>query len=280
MKPHRGILILVLGILGMVVCLPCGIAAWIMGSRDLKEMNAGKMDPGGRGQTYAGRVLGMIATILAIVAFVVMIAVALFVFFLQVHVRPVERSKPMVKPRASSGAAVARPMATDQAAGQLGPANVMANGKRSHGPEQATGAPDTLEDRDMSTAWASLEADAGEEWLELDYNPQMCATMVRIHETYNPGAVTGIILKNAIGGEIIKITAKDTTKNAPAFFEITFPLTIESVKTVRVLLDTSKVPGWNEIDAVELVGPESRSWAVSARASSTFADHSPGPGAQ
>lgn len=48
MKPHRGVLILVLGILGLVICQPVGIAAWLMGSNDLKEMDSGAMDPEGR----------------------------------------------------------------------------------------------------------------------------------------------------------------------------------------------------------------------------------------
>ena len=64
MTPHRGTLILVLGILGLVVCGPLGIAAWIMGSGDLKAIDAGTMDPSGRSSTNAGRICGMIGTIL------------------------------------------------------------------------------------------------------------------------------------------------------------------------------------------------------------------------
>ena len=67
MKPHRATLILVLGILGLVICGPLGIAAWIMGNGDLKEMDAGAMDPSGRSTTNAGRICGMIATILLVV---------------------------------------------------------------------------------------------------------------------------------------------------------------------------------------------------------------------
>lgn len=67
MKPHRGTLILVLGILSLVVCGPLGIFAWIMGSGDLKEMGAGIMDSSGRGNTQAGKICGMIATILMLV---------------------------------------------------------------------------------------------------------------------------------------------------------------------------------------------------------------------
>jgi hypothetical protein len=77
MKPHRGTLILVLGILGLVVCSPLGIVAWILGSGDLKEMDAGAMDPAGRGPTQAGKICGIIATILMILGVFVFIAVFL-----------------------------------------------------------------------------------------------------------------------------------------------------------------------------------------------------------
>ena len=71
MKPHRGTLILVLGILSLVVCAPLGIAAWVMGANDLKEMDAGTMDPSGRGTTQAGKICGIIGTILLIVSLIV-----------------------------------------------------------------------------------------------------------------------------------------------------------------------------------------------------------------
>ena len=67
MQPHRGTMILVFGILGLVICMPLGIVAWVMGSGDLKKMDAGLMDPEGRGITQAGKIIGMVATILAIV---------------------------------------------------------------------------------------------------------------------------------------------------------------------------------------------------------------------
>jgi hypothetical protein len=75
MKPHRGTLILIFGILGLVICGPLGIAAWVMGNSDLREMDAGTMDPSGRGTTQAGKICGMIATILMI------LAVVMFVLF-------------------------------------------------------------------------------------------------------------------------------------------------------------------------------------------------------
>ena len=72
MKPHRGTLILVLGILSLVGCgILTGIPAWVMGNSDLKDIDGGTMDPTGRGVTNAGKILGMISTILFIVGIVV-----------------------------------------------------------------------------------------------------------------------------------------------------------------------------------------------------------------
>lgn len=55
MQPHRGVVVLVLGILGLVICFPCGIAAWIMGSSGLKQAAAGTMHPSGRGTNRTGK---------------------------------------------------------------------------------------------------------------------------------------------------------------------------------------------------------------------------------
>jgi DNA-directed RNA polymerase subunit RPC12/RpoP len=63
--PHRGALILTLGLLSfLLTCVLLGLPAWIMGMNDIKEMRAGRMDPSGEGLTIAGMVLGIIATII------------------------------------------------------------------------------------------------------------------------------------------------------------------------------------------------------------------------
>lgn len=67
LKPHRGGVVLALGIIGLVLCTICGIIAWVMGNNDLRQMDAGIMDPSGRGLTKAGKICGMISVILAIV---------------------------------------------------------------------------------------------------------------------------------------------------------------------------------------------------------------------
>jgi len=59
-KPHRGVLILMLGILGLTICGLIGIPAAFMGMADLREMSSGRMDPSGKGLTIAGMVMGWV----------------------------------------------------------------------------------------------------------------------------------------------------------------------------------------------------------------------------
>jgi hypothetical protein len=73
-KPHRGVLILVLGIIGLVACQILGPVAWILGNADMKEIKAGRMDPEGESMTNIGRILGIVATVLLVVSFCVGIA--------------------------------------------------------------------------------------------------------------------------------------------------------------------------------------------------------------
>jgi hypothetical protein len=68
LEPHRGTLILVLGILSLVLCgFFTGIPAWIMGKSDLAKIQAGHMDPEGVGPTKAGMICGMICCIISAV---------------------------------------------------------------------------------------------------------------------------------------------------------------------------------------------------------------------
>ena len=77
-SPHRGGLILTLGIISLTFCAFTGPIAWIMGNQDLKDIRVGRMDPDGEGLTQAGRICGIISTILMIVvvAFYCLIAMA------------------------------------------------------------------------------------------------------------------------------------------------------------------------------------------------------------
>ncbi len=89
LKPHRGSTILTLGILSLVFAgFILGPIAWIMGNNDLAEMREGIMDAEGESNTNTGRILGMVATILYLVALGIALLLFLFVFSLaQQHVR-------------------------------------------------------------------------------------------------------------------------------------------------------------------------------------------------
>lgn len=69
--PHRGVLILILGMLAILFsCAP--IVAWViasyavnMANEDLTKMNKRRMDADGRGMTVAGKACGIVGSVLA-----------------------------------------------------------------------------------------------------------------------------------------------------------------------------------------------------------------------
>jgi hypothetical protein len=69
-EPHRGGLVLTLGILGLCCCFILGIVAWVMAAEDLKKMRDGRMDPSGQGMTTAGMVIGIVSIVLQVLSFV------------------------------------------------------------------------------------------------------------------------------------------------------------------------------------------------------------------
>ncbi|MEE8143683.1 MAG: discoidin domain-containing protein, partial [Planctomycetota bacterium] len=137
--------------------------------------------------------------------------------------------------------------------------------------EQALGPPDTATAGDHATAWASLQPDAGAEWLEVDFDETVVPDSVLIRETYNPGAVTEIEVM-APGGQFRRIwSGSDPTEQAPGDFIVDYPFSF-AARTVRVHLDTTRVKGWNEIDAIGLIVADRMVWAEAGNASSTYAN--------
>jgi|FaiFalDrversion3_1042247.scaffolds.fasta_scaffold49413_1 phosphotransferase system glucose/maltose/N-acetylglucosamine-specific IIC component len=64
-------LILVLGILSLVCCGLLGPVAWIMGNNALRDIDAGLGNPNDRGLVVAGRILGIIATVLLVLGILI-----------------------------------------------------------------------------------------------------------------------------------------------------------------------------------------------------------------
>ncbi len=69
-RPHRGVQILILGLLSLLCCNVLGIAPWVMANGDLAAMQRGEIDPSGRGLTQAGRILGIIALVLMVLVII------------------------------------------------------------------------------------------------------------------------------------------------------------------------------------------------------------------
>jgi hypothetical protein len=146
-----------------------------------------------------------------------------------------------------------------------------ASPKRSWGPEQATGFPDTDRAGDYQSAWASREPDAGPEWLAVGFDRAVELAEVRVRESYNPGAISRVAA--LVNGQEV-VLWEGSAAGGPAPRDFVLPVTASvQAQSIVIHLDTTQVAGWNEIDAVEIVGRDgSRQWATSATASSTYAD--------
>ena len=143
-------------------------------------------------------------------------------------------------------------------------------GGPSWSPGRAAGPPDTAGHGDYSTAWASQSQDGGKEWLQVKYQKSVEISEINIHETYNPGAISKVSALMPDGSE--RVIWQGTMNPEQDVIEraVKVPPGVRSDQ-IRIELDTSRVPGWNEIDAVELVGKDgSRQWGRESTASSYF----------
>ena len=136
---------------------------------------------------------------------------------------------------------------------------------------KAAGPPDANANQDHPNAWASKRGNMGMQWLELDYRKPMKVHLIRVFEVNRPGALAEVVGYDEQGKAHSLWKGVDPTKQ-PGIFEFKIKPTDFRVARLRLILDTNRVSGWNEIDAVEIVGPQRRQWAADARASSSFAD--------
>jgi hypothetical protein len=115
---------------------------------------------------------------------------------------------------------------------------------------QAAGEPNTEKCGDLDTAWAPKTSGEQEEWLEASFAVPVYASGVRVHETYTAGFVYRIDLVDEKGAAHTVWQGKDETA-CPGWLEVSFPRTSYRVSSARV---HTQIKGWEEIDAVELIG--------------------------
>lgn len=120
---------------------------------------------------------------------------------------------------------------------------------------QATGAPNVEKYADDGRAWAPKTQDGGIEWLDLTFPKPVFATEVRIRESCGSGAVIRVELFDDKGTPHAVWAGNDPTKDLN-YLLVKFEKTTYKTDRVKVTLATNVVPGWNEIDAVQLIGKE------------------------
>ena len=128
---------------------------------------------------------------------------------------------------------------------------------QSYSPWQATGKPNCENYADDGRSWTSKDADKGIEWLRLKFEKPVNATEVRIRQNMGPGAVIKIDLIDTDGKSHTIWEGIDKTKYDPeliSWFYAKFDKTAYKTKEVKITLATNTIGGWNEIDAVQLIG--------------------------
>jgi hypothetical protein len=130
-----------------------------------------------------------------------------------------------------------------------------AQGTASYSANQATGAPNVDKYADDGAAWAPKTADGGIEWLDLKYPKPVHATEVRVRESCGSGAVIKVEVYDEQGGAHAVWQGNDPTLELN-YLMVKFPKTTFKTDRVKVTLATNVVPGWNEIDAVQLIGTD------------------------
>jgi len=137
---------------------------------------------------------------------------------------------------------------------------------------QAAGPPNADPRRDDPKAWAPRDPQMGRQWLELQYPAADRLSGVRVYEVNSPGAVAEVQARDAAGEWHVLWRGRTNAGAKP--LEITFTTTAFATRVLRLVLDTDRASGWNEIDAVEALGRAGAQFAKRATASSSYAQRS------
>lgn len=130
-----------------------------------------------------------------------------------------------------------------------------AQANASFAPNQAAGPANVERYGNSGFAWSPKMPDGGIEWLELNYAKPVHATAVRVRESYGSGAIIKVELFDEQGTAHAVWTGTDPTTELN-YFAVEFPKTSYKTGRVKLTLATNIVNGWNQIDAVQLVGTE------------------------
>lgn len=125
------------------------------------------------------------------------------------------------------------------------------------GAEQAAGDPDAPGCGDYQFAWASAASDSIAT-LEVTFSVAVFPLEIVIHESFNPDQVVKVeVFDEETGGYYAVVQKNPVQVDRPCPYQLDIPVEGIDFRTnlVRITVDQSQLGlGWNEIDAVQLIG--------------------------
>jgi hypothetical protein len=127
--------------------------------------------------------------------------------------------------------------------------------------EQAIGKPDSPGCGDYQFSWASAASDSIDT-LTVRFPDPVYPLEIRIYESFNPDQIVKVEVKDPEGGGFYAVLQKNPLQvDRPCPYELVVP--VEGIDfrsdTIRITVDQSQLGlGWNEIDAVQLIGTRTK----------------------
>jgi len=110
---------------------------------------------------------------------------------------------------------------------------------------------------DDSRAWSPATLDGQREYLVLGFDTLQTVHTIEIYETWYPGAIDTVYLRNANTQEWQRVYSKPVILDLPEearIFTIYMRETTYLIDAIRLAINNPEVNGWNEIDAVAIGG--------------------------
>ena len=133
-------------------------------------------------------------------------------------------------------------------------------GEKRYSAKQVLGKPDVLPNyRDSPCSWSPFrEQSRVDEFIHVGFSKPMAIRQVAVAESHNPGAVSKIIVYDRFDRPDT-VYNNSMTRPLPErgrMLRVVFPQTPYPVYSVKVILNTIGMPGWNHIDAIGISDSE------------------------
>lgn len=116
---------------------------------------------------------------------------------------------------------------------------------------------------DNTNAWAQSTADNNREYLTVGFDTAQTIITIQIYETWFPGSIDTVYLRNSETGKWKVIYSKPAETNLPdqarikSIFLVETPYLVDAIRIAMnspAVSDDPDIHGWNEIDAIAITG--------------------------